>query len=83
MRLELEGDVNSVWFYFPFRWNFRIPEASLHLPVIPLVKSTWEIVMPPIYSVVSPIKIMAKDSISSAILLKNLYHHSILQSNKD
>ncbi|EEC71264.1 hypothetical protein OsI_03254 [Oryza sativa Indica Group] len=32
-------------------WNFRIPEASLHLPVVPLMKSTWEIAMPPIYSV--------------------------------
>ncbi|KAL5226462.1 hypothetical protein ABZP36_014727 [Zizania latifolia] len=32
-------------------WNFRIPEASLHLPIIPLMKSTWEIAMPPIYSV--------------------------------
>ncbi|RCV26723.1 hypothetical protein SEVIR_5G272600v4 [Setaria viridis] len=32
-------------------WNFRIPEASLHLPVIPLMKSAWEIAMPPIYSV--------------------------------
>ncbi|TVU35537.1 hypothetical protein EJB05_17433 [Eragrostis curvula] len=32
-------------------WNFRIPEASLHLPVVPLMKSAWEITMPPIYSV--------------------------------
>uniref|UniRef100_A0A804NF92 Uncharacterized protein n=1 Tax=Zea mays TaxID=4577 RepID=A0A804NF92_MAIZE len=33
-------------------WNFRIPEASLHLPAMPLVKSAWEITMPPpIYSV--------------------------------
>uniref|UniRef100_A0A453FDX0 Uncharacterized protein n=1 Tax=Aegilops tauschii subsp. strangulata TaxID=200361 RepID=A0A453FDX0_AEGTS len=32
-------------------WNFRIPEASLHLPVMPLMKSNWEITMPPIYSV--------------------------------
>ncbi|KAF0921151.1 hypothetical protein E2562_039080 [Oryza meyeriana var. granulata] len=32
-------------------WNFRIPEASLHLPIVPLMKSTWEIAMPPIYSV--------------------------------
>ncbi|KAF8759161.1 hypothetical protein HU200_010564 [Digitaria exilis] len=32
-------------------WNFRIPEASLHLPVIPLMTSAWEITMPPIYSV--------------------------------
>uniref|UniRef100_A0A0E0BJ04 Uncharacterized protein n=1 Tax=Oryza glumipatula TaxID=40148 RepID=A0A0E0BJ04_9ORYZ len=30
---------------------FMIPEASLHLPVVPLMKSTWEIAMPPIYSV--------------------------------
>ncbi|CAD6340729.1 unnamed protein product [Miscanthus lutarioriparius] len=32
-------------------WNFRIPEASLHLHTIPLMKSAWEITMPPIYSV--------------------------------
>lgn len=32
-------------------WNFRIPEASLHMPVMPLMKSNWEIAMPPIYSV--------------------------------
>ena len=39
--------------FFFFRWNFRIPEASLHLHTIPLMKSAWEITMPPIYSVVS------------------------------
>ncbi|XP_015694550.1 uncharacterized protein LOC102719639 isoform X1 [Oryza brachyantha] len=32
-------------------WNFRIPEASLHLPFVPLTKSTWDIAMPTIYSV--------------------------------
>ncbi|KQK09178.1 uncharacterized protein LOC112270824 [Brachypodium distachyon] len=61
MRVDDEPD--NYWFHVLVRewgqlcifmyigWNFRIPEASLHLPVTPLMKSNWEITMPPIYSV--------------------------------
>ncbi|BAT13973.1 uncharacterized protein [Oryza sativa Japonica Group] len=61
--MRADGTPDNYWFRVLVRewvqfcifmyigWNFRIPEASLHLPVVPLMKSTWEIAMPPIYSV--------------------------------
>ncbi|KAJ3670759.1 hypothetical protein LUZ60_008185 [Juncus effusus] len=32
-------------------WNFRIPEALMHFSVMPVSKSSWEISVPPVYSV--------------------------------